>query len=263
MTSSKLILHPIPALKDNYIWCITNSETKYCLVVDPGDAKPVLQYLQQTNLTLDTILITHHHGDHTAGIQTLKNNYPGANVFTPSKEPQLGGTQGIQEGVTLYLPNLDTIFEMLDIPGHTLGHTAYYNDQWLFCGDTLFSCGCGRIFEGTPEMMYQSLQKLKALPSHLQVCCGHEYTLANLAFALTVLPNDPELLAYQAEAIKKREKDLPTLPSTIARELQLNPFLRCEDSAIAKAVSMHASNANPAVPVSIFTHLREWKNNIS
>ncbi len=250
---------PISAFQDNYIWALHSLEGSDLIVVDPGDAKEVFEYLQKNNLRLSTILITHHHWDHTGGIAALKERFPHIHVIGPKHDPVELLTRKVSENESIELPDFGLTLKVLDIPGHTLGHIAYYNDELLFCGDTLFSCGCGRIFEGTPQQMFHSLEKLKQLNKKTLVYCGHEYTLANIAFAKAVEPNNEALLNYEQHILALKNKGLPSLPSSLATELETNPFLRCNFDAVIKAVQEKA-NIKTASPVTIFAHLREWKN---
>ncbi|MFO1257462.1 MAG: hydroxyacylglutathione hydrolase [Gammaproteobacteria bacterium] len=263
MTSSQLTLTPIPALKDNYIWCLAHHAKQQALIVDPGEAEPILRYLSHYQLQLNAILVTHHHADHTAGIAELKKNYPHTRVIGPANENIPLRTEAAQPGNRLSLSTLGIEFEVLDIPGHTMGHVAYFNDTWLFCGDTLFSCGCGRIFEGTHEMMYHSLEKLRNLDDCLLVCCAHEYTLQNIKFAQTVLPDSVQLKAFQEKVIRQRTLNLPSLPIPLGVEKQLNPFLNCNQPGVIKAVRYHEKSPKITDPIQIFASLREWKNEFS
>ena len=259
-----LTLIPLPAFTDNYIWMLHDGHK--ALVVDPGDANVVFEALKRLSLKLETILVTHHHVDHTGGVAELRDA-TGAAVFGPLTETmpepirRLQGVDNIQAmGLT---------FDVIDVPGHTSGHIAYYCDQLqgksqdgapiLFCGDTLFSGGCGRLFEGTPSQMLSSLNKLSALPGQSRVCCTHEYTLSNLKFARAVEPNNGVLKQYQQDCEALRAADTPTLPSTIARELQINPFLRSDQAEVVHA----AQQLDPTVmdAVGVFTAIRQWKNN--
>lgn len=220
---------PIPAFEDNYIWLIQNSLHRQAAVVDPGDATPVLHYCQQHDITLCAILITHHHGDHTGGIANLVKHY-NTPVYGPAHENIPHCNHKVNPGDQIVIDALGQLtFKVLGIPGHTSGHIAYYGNHWLFCGDTLFAGGCGRLFEGTAKQMYQSLNKLKALPPATQVFCAHEYTQANLAFALTVEKDNLELQQRIEKIAKLRQQQQPTLPSTIDIELKTNPFLRAKD----------------------------------
>ncbi|MGF1696938.1 hydroxyacylglutathione hydrolase [Vibrio lamellibrachiae] len=249
-----LLIKSIPAFNDNYIWVIENSDGR-CAVVDPGDAKPVLQYLDQHKLTLDAILITHHHHDHIGGVSELVRQYPTINVVGPEKEPIPTLTHGVNGGQQIEL--FGETFSVIDLEGHTLGHIGYVGDGHLFCGDTLFSAGCGRVFEGTYEQMYQSLNKLLALPEETKVYCAHEYTASNVAFALAIEPENDHLRQYRDEVNRKRAQKLSTLPSTILQEKRINPFLRCEQPDVIKSVTNRTENIDP---LSIFSALREWKN---
>lgn len=234
----------IPAFNDNYIWMLHNEN--HAVVVDPGDAQPVLEALAAKQLHLDAILITHHHHDHVGGIEELKRHYPKVIVNGPALESIPKRDVALEESDDIELPTLQLRFKVLDIPGHTAGHIAYFGyngeEPVLFCGDALFSGGCGRLFEGTSAQMLESLNKLAALPEATLVCCAHEYTLSNLTWALEVEPDNLALQDYYQTAVALREKEQPTLPSTIALEKQINPFLRTQD-------------------VAEFARLREWKNN--
>ncbi|MDP2417864.1 MAG: hydroxyacylglutathione hydrolase [Hydrogenophaga sp.] len=252
-------LLPIPAFTDNYIWVLHG--TQRALVVDPGEAGGVMDWLKQHGLQLDTILITHHHADHTGGAASLRET-TGARVVGPTGEPMPEPLQRVDEGDTVMVLGLP--FQVIKVPGHTAGHIAYYcpdvdGKPLLFCGDTLFSGGCGRLFEGTPAQMLNSLDRLSALPDATQVCCTHEYTLANLKFAQAVEPHNTELAAYMAQCQALRTQNFPTLPSSILVEKQINPFLRSRQAAVRQAATVHnplASNDD----VSVFATLRAWKN---
>ena len=216
----------VPAFSDNYIWILKTRE--YAVVVDPGDAKPVLQYLKKRQLELYAILITHHHRDHVGGVDELMAAFPKAKLFDnhtyrEAKQRNTGNNQ-----TTIQLGPLQLSLGLIATPGHTLDHICYYNDEILFCGDTLFSIGCGRLFEGTAQQMFASLKQLKALPDHTKVYCTHEYTEANLKFALSLQPDNQELLDYAEKVKKWREQGIPSLPSSIGLEKQLNPFLNCQ-----------------------------------
>ena len=252
-------LHPVPAFSDNYIWVLHDGAR--ALVVDPGEADGVAAWLQQNGLRLDTILITHHHPDHTGGVAALREA-TGARVFGPAAENLPRPFDGVAGGDRLDLLGLP--FDVLDVPGHTAGHVAYCAPDvdgrpLLFCGDTLFSAGCGRLFEGTPAQMQDSLSRLAALPDATRVCCTHEYTLSNLRFALTVDPNNAPLAQYAEHCRAQRARNEPTLPSSIGLEKQINPFLRCDDAAVARAAAAHDAST-PATALGVFTTLRAWKN---
>ncbi len=251
-------LIPIPAFDDNYIWMLHDG--RRALVVDPGDAQPVLAALQQSGLTLAAILVTHHHGDHTGGVDALRQA-TGAQVYGPALERMPEPLQRLNDGDVLELLGLR--FEVMLVPGHTAGHIAYFGhipsqDPVLFCGDTLFSAGCGRLFEGTPAQMLASLTRLAALPEATRVCCAHEYTLSSLRFALAVEPDNTELQAYQQRALELRRNHLPTLPSSIRLERCVNPFLRTHLPSVAGVVQHRSATAHDAV--SVFAALRTWKD---
>jgi hydroxyacylglutathione hydrolase len=247
---------PVPAFQDNYIWLLCGS--RHAAVVDPGDAKPVREFLQREGLELCAILATHHHPDHVGGIAELaaERRVP---VFGPRAEPIPAVTAAVAEGDAVTIPELDATFSVLDIPGHTRAHIAYYRPGTLFCGDTLFACGCGRLFEGTPEQMYASLQKLAALPEETRVYCAHEYTLANIRFALAVEPDNAALQARAASAQATRARHEPTVPSTIALELATNPFLRCSEPSIRAAAQRRGGSAD-LDRVQTFAAIRAWKD---
>lgn len=247
---------PIPALSDNYIWLIRNERA--AAAVDPGDAAPVFDYLERHGLELAAILITHHHHDHTGGNAELLTRFE-VPVYGPRGEFIATVNQPLAEGDKAVIAELAVQLEVLDTPGHTAGHLGYYGLNSLFCGDTLFACGCGRLFEGTPAQMAASLKKLAHLPDMVRVYCAHEYTLANIRFALSVEPDNPVLLQREATEHDKRAHDLPTLPSTIGLEKQTNPFLRLDEPAVIQAASRFAGRSL-SDPVSIFAALREWKN---
>ncbi|GGD68335.1 hydroxyacylglutathione hydrolase [Lacimicrobium alkaliphilum] len=250
---------PVSAFKDNYIWCLI--EENRCVVVDPGDADPVLKLLNERGLTLTDILITHHHWDHTDGLDKLMENYPEINIFGPVSDKIAQVTVPLGEGDHCKPAGLSETFTVLEIPGHTLDHIAFYSENiGLFCGDTLFSVGCGRIFEGTPEQMYKSLQKLARLPEDTAVYCGHEYTLANLDFACAVEPDNKDRQQYQQWAKQQRQQKHPTLPGSIGQELRINPFLRPQAKTIVSSVQQHSGKTLSSAE-QVFTEIRRWKDN--
>jgi hydroxyacylglutathione hydrolase len=247
---------PLPAFKDNYIWTLRKGRA--AAVVDPGEARPVSDYLAREGLELVAILATHHHPDHVGGVEDLvrARRVP---VFGPKGEPIPGLTHPVGDGDAAEIPELGAKFSVLGIPGHTRAHVAYYGLGSLFCGDTLFACGCGRVFEGTPEQMVASLGKLAALPDATRVYCGHEYTLANIKFARAVEPGNPALAAREQRAQALRAAGKPTLPSTLGEERATNPFLRCAEPAVVESANKYLG-ARVADPVRVFAAIREWKN---
>jgi len=255
-------IHPIPAFTDNYIWAASEADSRQVCVVDPGAAQPVIDYLQSNELQLSDILITHHHPDHTGGIQELAGKYS-CRVFGPGSSGIKGITEFVSEGdnITLFGQSLSII----EVPGHTLDHIAYYcNDEnqadpILFCGDTLFAAGCGRLFEGTPEMMHESLGKLSALPTGTRVYCTHEYTMANLQFAIAADSDNTALIERIELEKAKRAVKQPTLPSSIGLELATNPFLRCNEPKL-QASTQAQSGRTSRNETEVFAALRAWKD---
>ncbi len=249
-------IHAVPAFEDNYLWVVEDG--RHAAVVDPGDEHPVQAFLEARGLQLTAILATHHHGDHVGGLEWLANRWK-CEVFGPAGEKIDGLTTRLREGDRLAVPGLDLALEVLDVPGHTAGHIAYVGPDVVFCGDTLFACGCGRLFEGTPAQMLQSLGKLARLPGATRVYCAHEYTMSNIRFALAVEPGNAKLAARQARDAALRAKNIPTVPSTIADELDTNPFLRWASPEVIASASARAGRPL-ATPVEVFTAVREWKN---
>lgn len=249
---------PIPAFNDNYLWLLHDGQR--ALIVDPGDAQPVLRVLQENGLQLESILVTHHHHDHTGGVDRLREA-TGAKVFGPARESIPEPFTRLHDGDSVRVLGLD--FSVMDVPGHTAGHIAYYcpaldGRPLLFCGDTLFSGGCGRLFEGTPAQMLASLDHLAALPGNTRVCCTHEYTLNNLRFALAVEPGNTALVDYNAHCTQLRVQGQPTLPTSIAQELLINPFLRTREPTVKTAA--HAFDPAAHDDNTVFAAIRQWKN---
>jgi len=251
---------PIPAFADNYVWLLR--EGRAAVVVDPGDAAPVQAYLDREELDLAAIVATHHHGDHVGGVEALvaRRHVP---VYGPARESIPARTRALREGDAVVLDALGLELLVLDVPGHTAGHIAYTgrvaDAPVLFCGDTLFAAGCGRIFEGTPATMWTSLQKLAALDPATRVFCAHEYTLANLRFAAAVEPANVALAQRRVRDAALRDRGQPTVPSTIADELATNPFLRAGEPAVRAAAEAHAGRRLDG-EVAVFAELRAWKN---
>jgi hydroxyacylglutathione hydrolase len=246
----------ISAFKDNYIWLLR--QDAWSAVVDPGDAAPVLEFLRGEKLSPSSILITHHHWDHQGGIEGLLARFPSTEVFAPAQESVTGTSVPLRGGEHIRPARLDGELRVIAVPGHTLGHLAYYGEGCLFCGDALFAGGCGRLFEGTPREMAESLARLAALPDDTRVYCAHEYTEANLRFALAVEPGNRALRRRADEVAVLRAKGMPTVPSTLAVEKATNPFLRCREPEVVAAARARGVTEND--PVAVFAALREWKN---
>ncbi len=250
-----LVIKSIPAFNDNYIWLIQNNDQQ-AAVVDPGEAAPVLDYIRQHGLTLETVLITHHHADHTGGISELLRHNPKLNIVGPANDPVPALTHSVSGGEQFEL--FGETFVVLDLPGHTLGHIGYAGAGKLFCGDTLFSAGCGRIFEGTPQQMFDSLNKIAALPENTDIYPAHEYTAANITFALAVEPDNRHLLDYREQVNRLRADNQPTLPTRLSQEKQVNPFLRTDEESIIRSVANRTFDTSS---IAVFTALRQWKDN--
>lgn len=258
----------LPAFADNYIWMFHDGSR--AVVVDPGESAPVTEALDALQLSLAAILVTHHHSDHVGGVDALRPRLksqsaglaPGL-VYGPQRERIPQPFVPMREGDCVEV--LSWRFEVIDVPGHTSGHIAYFHPSVdateapvLFCGDTLFSGGCGRLFEGTPAQMHGSLAKLGALPGHTQVCCAHEYTLANLKFAHAVEPRNADVIDYIAWCQAQRAEGRPTLPSSIGHEQRVNPFMRCDEASVAAMAQTHGAPSDE--PVAVLATLRQWKN---
>ena len=266
MPKQILQVQPIAAYDDNYIWLL--SDGYFAVVVDPGDAQPVIAYLKEHHLQLKAILITHHHADHVGGVAELhrwviESSGEAPAVYGPMNENIPLRTESLMQGDSLHLHAPECELFVMEVPGHTLGHLAFYVEtelsKHLFCGDTLFASGCGRIFEGTPQQMFDSLMKLKQLPDDTLVHCAHEYTLSNIKFALAVEPNNHDLLDWQARAQALRNAGKPTLPTTVAHEKRVNPFLRSDTSSVVAEIR----ERQPLIsnePVHVFAALRAWKD---
>ena len=257
---AELSVTRIPAFEDNYFWLIHGAGTaaRKVAVVDPGDAAPVLKALEAGGLDLVTILVTHHHADHIGGVGALAERF-GAPVYGPASENIPARSTALREGDEVELASLGLRFKVFDVPGHTAGHIAYYGHGSLFCGDTLFSGGCGRLFEGTAAQMLSSLDKLAALPADTRVYCAHEYTASNLRFAAAVEPENAALREYQSLVTTLRSRDEATIPTTIGLEVRVNPFLRTRTPSVRQAAITHAGSV-PADDAATFAVVREWKN---
>ena len=250
----------IKAFSDNYIWCLTSSNSNQAWVVDPGQAEPVIAHLAEHNLILAGILITHHHYDHTDGVATLVASNPSIPVYGPTNSPFKGITHPLKDGQNINVLNVD--FNIIETPGHTLDHICYTNNELAFTGDTLFSGGCGRLFEGTAEQMWHSFNKLRSLPESCNVYCAHEYTQANLAFAKAVEPRNPELLAYSKKVDELRSQNKISLPTSIGQELKINPFMRSDLPTITELVPTKMSLVTKNnEPWENFASLRQFKDN--
>lgn len=244
----------IPALQDNYIWLL-DDQKGHCVIVDPGEAQPVLDALKKHHLTPTAIMLTHHHGDHVDGVSAIVEQFPAVKVYGPEETARKGARIILKSGDRVEIGGANwTIFAT---PGHTLGHISYYSAPYLFCGDTMFSAGCGRLFEGTPEQMYQSFQQLAELPDDTLVCCAHEYTVSNLKFARSILPDDSDILAHEQTVLDKRKNGQSSLPTTLGLERKINLFLRCNDVDLQKNLNV---NTTITADWQVFAHLRRLKD---
>ena len=254
-----LEITPLPAFEDNYIWLLADSTSNVYVAVDPGDETPVLSWLQQRGGTLAGILITHHHYDHIGGVPELLGAFPGVPVFGPANNRIRGVDHWVREGESLGVSGLDAQFKVMELPGHTAGHVAYLTEMALFCGDTLFAGGCGRVFDGTFQQLSASLRRIAVLPPNTLIYCAHEYTLANLGFAAWVEPDNEALRRRTQEEQAKRDRGEPTVPSSLALELATNPFLRTGVPGVIQAAERYAGRTLTD-HAAVFTALRTWKD---
>jgi len=254
-----LEISPIPAFNDNYIWLLRVPGSPLATVVDPGDAGPVIARLEAEGLSLTDMLITHHHGDHVGGIMALRARWPQARVHGPAGERIPACEHPLREGDQVTPEGLPLTLRVLEVPGHTAGHIAYHGGGLLFCGDTLFAGGCGRLFEGTAAQMHASLAKLAGLPAQTLVHCAHEYTEANLRFASLVEPANPALLARIRAVAALRAAGQPSVPSRLAEELETNPFLRSDQASVRRAAERHAGRPLSDT-IEVFATVRRWKD---
>lgn len=254
-------IEPIPAFEDNYIWAIRSmGKDGHVAVVDPGDAAPVLRFLAATGDRLCAILVTHRHGDHIGGVAELTARHP-VPVFGPAHEAAEVVTHALRDGDRVTLPALGTEFEVLEVPGHTLGHVAFYRPGMLFCGDTLFGAGCGRVFEGTLAQMHASLARLAALPRETLVYCAHEYTQSCLRFAQQVEPDSVAITARGEKVAGQRAAGEPSVPATLGAELETNPFLRWSAPAVIAAAARRLGHP-PANDAETFAAIRVWRDSL-
>lgn len=251
-----LQVEAIPAFRDNYIWAIHNSRD--CVLVDPGEAGPPLDFLARRELRLAGLLLTHHHHDHIGGVDAILDRHP-APAWGSNDDRMPARSKAVREGNQAAVPEVGLAFSVLEVPAHTRSHIAFYGHGMLFCGDTLFSVGCGRLFEGTPRQMQASLDKLMELPGDTRFYCGHEYTLANCRFAVEVEPDNKDLRAWMREAERLRAEDRVTLPSTLELERAVNPFLRTRDPAVIAAARRREPLPDER-PETVFGVIRRWKD---
>ena len=245
----------IPAFQDNYIWVLADDKDR-CIIVDPGEAAPVMKAIEENGWQPEAILLTHHHNDHVGGVPALREKFPHLEVYGPQETQNKGTTRVVEEGQNVLI--LEWEFSVFATPGHTSGHICFYSFPYLFCGDTMFSGGCGRLCEGTPEQMYQSFQKINSLPEETIICCAHEYTLANMKFALSILPEDPAIQDYYYKVKELRAKKLNTLPVILKNERQINLFLRTDDIDLINKINQETKLQQPEQR---FAWLRSKKDN--
>ena len=245
----------IPAFQDNYIWVLVDDDRR-CIIVDPGESAPVLQAIEENGWHPQGILLTHHHNDHVGGVPDLVAAFPHLVVYGPAETQDKGTTQVVEEGENILILGYE--FSVFATPGHTSGHLCFYSKPYLFCGDTLFSGGCGRLFEGTPAQMYQSLQKINALPDDTLICCAHEYTLGNMKFAASILPDDLAILDYYQKVKELRAKNQKTLPVILKNEREINLFLRTDDIDLINKINQETKLQQPEQR---FAWLRSKKDN--
>lgn len=245
----------IPAFQDNYIWALVDDDRR-CIIVDPGESAPVLQVIEENGWHPQAILLTHHHNDHVGGVPDLVAAFPHLVVYGPAETQDKGTTQVVEEGENILILGYE--FSVFATPGHTSGHLCFYSKPYLFCGDTLFSGGCGRLFEGTPAQMYQSLQKINALPDDTLICCAHEYTLGNMKFAASILPDDLAILDYYQKVKELRAKNQKTLPVILKNEREINLFLRTDDIDLINKINQETKLQQPEQR---FAWLRSKKDN--
>ena len=265
-----LNIKPIPAFSDNYIWMLQKDNSRQVVLVDPGDERKITTFLEDESLQPIAILITHQHYDHTGGVAKLVKQFPRVKVICPDaivSKPPLSIdlpiaeliTHPVMDGDSIEICELDIRFEVMAIPGHTLDHVAYFGEGLLFCGDTIFGCGCGRIFSGTAEQMTESMRRMSALPAETKVYCAHEYTVDNIGFAKWVEPENQDLLARDKEDLARQENGMPTLPSTLAMELKTNPFMRYNLPQVKLAAEKYAQK-DLHTDAEVFAAIRKWKD---
>ncbi len=254
-----LNVRPVPAFSDNYFWLLNTGSSPRYAVVDPGSAEPILRALAVHRGKLEAILVTHHHADHVGGIEDLVARFPKVVVYGTDDTRIPGVTQTVKAGETVFVECLDCTFDILFVPGHTSTHVAWHGDSKLFCGDTLFGCGCGRLFEGTPQQMHNSLIRLRSLPDDTEIYCAHEYTLANMAFAKAIEPENRSLQKRYLAARNLRERGVPTVPFFLKTEKETNPFLRFDNPEFVSALEQRTGKTFSS-PVAVFAYVRDWKD---